>query len=83
MVLGILQSHSALKEHAHVLEEALAMRESSVQEMSSHVQGDFIRRDKMISELKDKVKVTEEQLNKEKQAVKDAKKQVKSVKKSV
>lgn len=74
--IGVLQSHTALKEHTTSLEAALARREASVAGLSTHVQGELQKRDKMIHELKEQIKEQEAALSKEKQNVKDAKKQV-------
>ena len=71
-----MQSHSALKEHATSLEAALARREASVAGLSTHVQGELQKRDKQVYDLRENIKELESEVTKEKQNVKDIKKQV-------
>ncbi len=72
---GVLQSHSALKDHTSSLEAALAQREGSAVELTSHVHEQMIAKDKEVEEFRTKVQEMGEVIAKEKQNVKDVKKQ--------
>ncbi|XP_013421878.1 golgin subfamily A member 3 isoform X2 [Lingula anatina] len=73
---GVLQSQSALKQHTSVLEEALALRESSITELSATAQGQLIRKDQVEAEYRGKITALEESLAREKDSVKGLKKQL-------
>ncbi len=73
---GVMQSHSALKEHTSILEATLAQKEGSAVQLTSHVHEQIIHKDKELNDLKTKVKDLEDAIAKEKLNVKDIKKQV-------
>ena len=74
-VLGILHSHTTLKEHASSLELTLASKESSVVQLSSQVQDEVERKDREITDLVDQIRLLDDALLKERQSIKDARKQ--------
>ena len=75
---GFLNTQSALREHASTLEATLASRESSVVQLSSQTQDELDSRDREIVNLRDQLKLLEEGLAKERQGVKEARKQASS-----
>ena len=75
-LLGVMQSYNSLKDHAQTLESALAQQESSVTDLSSTNREELERRNKLITQMEEKVVELEEQLQSEKNATKDVKKQV-------
>ena len=78
-IAGILHSHTTLKEHASTLELTLASRESSVVQLSSQVQDEVERKDREIADLVDQIKLLDEALLKERQSIKDVRKQARDL----
>lgn len=76
MFVGLMQSYTSLKDHATSLESALAQHESSVTDLSSTSREELEKRNKIISQLHDKIAQLEETIQSEKHAGKDMKKQV-------
>jgi len=66
----------ALKQHATVLEAALAERASSEMESDSAARDALGRRDQQAAELTERIEELEQTLEKERQAVKDVRAQV-------
>ena len=75
-ISGVMKTHEALQEHTHVLEATLAQRESSVVEMSSHVQEELVRKERRCTDLAAQVEKLQTAVQEEKNSAKESKKLV-------
>ena len=66
LILGAMQSHSALKEHTSSLEAALAQHESSSVQINSELAATLEKKQKEADYLKEQLKQLQEALSKEK-----------------
>ena len=71
-----MQSYEQLKKHASELEAQMAQKESNTVALSSQAQLDLRGREKLIVDLQENVKMMEQKLEKEKNLVREVKKQV-------
>uniref|UniRef100_A0A665X5P4 Golgin A3 n=1 Tax=Echeneis naucrates TaxID=173247 RepID=A0A665X5P4_ECHNA len=79
---GLGQSHNALKEHANILESALAKREADLVQLNLQVQAVLKRKEEEDQQMKQMVQTLQLALEKEKTKVKDLKDQVKTLSKA-
>ncbi|XP_061586350.1 golgin subfamily A member 3 [Cololabis saira] len=77
---GLAQSHSALREHANILESALAKREADLVQLNLQVQAVLKRKEEEDQQMKRMVKSLQISLEKEKSSVKNLKEQVAAAK---
>ncbi|XP_047449047.1 golgin subfamily A member 3 isoform X2 [Mugil cephalus] len=77
---GLAQSHNALREHANILESALAKREADLVQLNSQVQAVLKRKEEEDHQMKQVVQSLQLALEKEKTKVKDLKDQVAAAK---
>uniref|UniRef100_A0A665X4T2 Golgin A3 n=1 Tax=Echeneis naucrates TaxID=173247 RepID=A0A665X4T2_ECHNA len=77
---GLGQSHNALKEHANILESALAKREADLVQLNLQVQAVLKRKEEEDQQMKQMVQTLQLALEKEKTKVKDLKDQVAAAK---
>uniref|UniRef100_A0A8C9TUT7 Golgin A3 n=1 Tax=Scleropages formosus TaxID=113540 RepID=A0A8C9TUT7_SCLFO len=80
---GLGQSHNALREHANILETALAKREADLVQLNLQVQAVLKRKEEEDQQMKQLVSKLQEALEKEKAKVKDLKDQVAAAKAEV
>nr|XP_057927046.1 golgin subfamily A member 3 isoform X2 [Doryrhamphus excisus] len=73
---GLTQSHGALREHANILESALARREADLVQLNLQVQAVLKRKEEEDQQMKQVVQTLQLALEKEKTKVKDLKEQV-------
>uniref|UniRef100_A0A3Q2YXY1 Golgin A3 n=1 Tax=Hippocampus comes TaxID=109280 RepID=A0A3Q2YXY1_HIPCM len=73
---GLTQSHSTLREHANILESALAKREADLVQLNLQVQAVLKRKEEEDQQMKQVVQTLQLALEKEKTKVKDLKEQV-------
>ncbi|XP_049618819.1 golgin subfamily A member 3 isoform X1 [Syngnathus scovelli] len=79
-LVGLTQSHSALREHANILESALAKREADLVQLNLQVQAVLKRKEEEDQQMKQVVQTLQLALEKEKTKVKDLKEQVATAK---
>ncbi|KAK2902452.1 hypothetical protein Q8A73_012198 [Channa argus] len=77
---GLAQSHNALREHANILESALAKREADLVQLNLQVQAVLKRKEEEDQQMKQVVQTLQVALEKEKTKVKDLKEQVAAAK---
>ncbi|XP_028270292.1 golgin subfamily A member 3 isoform X2 [Parambassis ranga] len=77
---GLAQSHNALREHANILESALAKREADLVQLNLQVQAVLRRKEEEDQQMKQMVQSLQLALEKEKTKVKDLKDQVAAAK---
>ncbi|KAK2837649.1 hypothetical protein Q5P01_014861 [Channa striata] len=77
---GLAQSHNALREHANILESALAKREADLVQLNLQVQAVLKRKEEEDQQMKQVVQTLQLALEKEKTKVKDLKEQVATAK---
>ncbi|XP_051922897.1 golgin subfamily A member 3 isoform X2 [Hippocampus zosterae] len=77
---GLTQSHSTLREHANILESALAKREADLVQLNLQVQAVLKRKEEEDQQMKQVVQTLQLALEKEKTKVKDLKEQVATAK---
>lgn len=77
---GLSQSHNALREHANILETALAKREADLVQLNLQVQAVLKRKEEEDQQMKQLVETLQLALEKEKTKVKDLKEQVAAAK---
>uniref|UniRef100_A0A3Q2P356 Golgin A3 n=1 Tax=Fundulus heteroclitus TaxID=8078 RepID=A0A3Q2P356_FUNHE len=77
---GLSQSHNALREHANILESALAKREADLVQLNLQVQAVLKRKEEEDQQMKQLVGTLQLALEKEKTKVKDLKEQVAAAK---
>ncbi|XP_054630334.1 golgin subfamily A member 3 isoform X2 [Dunckerocampus dactyliophorus] len=77
---GLTQSHGALREHANILESALAKREADLVQLNLQVQAVLKRKEEEDQQMKQVVQTLQLALEKEKTKVKDLKEQVAAAK---
>ncbi|KAM9858241.1 golgin subfamily A member 3 [Aulostomus maculatus] len=77
---GLAQSHNALREHANILESALAKREADLCQLNLQVQAVLKRKEEEDQQMKQVVQTLQLALEKEKTKVKDLKEQVAAAK---
>ncbi|XP_040898342.1 golgin subfamily A member 3 isoform X1 [Toxotes jaculatrix] len=77
---GLAQSHNALREHANILESALAKREADLVQLNLQVQAVLKRKEEEDQQMKQVVQTLQLALEKEKTKVKDLKEQVAAAK---
>ncbi|XP_027888918.1 golgin subfamily A member 3 isoform X2 [Xiphophorus couchianus] len=77
---GLSQSHNALREHANILESALAKREADLVQLNLQVQAVLKRKEEEDQQMKQLVETLQLALEKEKTKVKDLKEQVAAAK---
>lgn len=77
---GLAQSHNALREHANILESALAKREADLVQLNLQVQAVLKRKEEEDQQMKQVVQNLQLALEKEKTKVKDLKEQVAAAK---
>ncbi|MGH0171547.1 UNVERIFIED_CONTAM: hypothetical protein FKN15_061674 [Acipenser sinensis] len=77
---GLGQSHTALREHANILETALARREADLMQLNLQVQAVLKRKEQEDQQMKELVQRLQAALEKEKASVGDLKQQVAAVK---
>uniref|UniRef100_A0A668A4Q0 Golgin A3 n=1 Tax=Myripristis murdjan TaxID=586833 RepID=A0A668A4Q0_9TELE len=77
---GLGQSHNALREHANILETALAKREADLVQLNLQVQAVLKRKEEEDQQMKQVVQTLQLALEKEKAKVKDLKEQVAAAK---
>ncbi|XP_041855312.1 golgin subfamily A member 3 isoform X2 [Melanotaenia boesemani] len=77
---GLAQSHNALREHANILESALAKREADLVQLNLQVQAVLKRKEEEDQQMKQMVQTLQLALEKEKNKVKDLKEQVAAAK---
>ncbi|KAM4616420.1 golgin subfamily A member 3 [Polymixia lowei] len=77
---GLGQSHNALREHANILETALAKREADLVQLNLQVQAVLKRKEEEDQQMKQVVQTLQLALEKEKVKVKDLKEQVAAAK---
>uniref|UniRef100_A0A7N6B8P8 Golgin A3 n=1 Tax=Anabas testudineus TaxID=64144 RepID=A0A7N6B8P8_ANATE len=77
---GLAQSHSALREHANILESALAKREADLVQLNLQVQAVLKRKEEEDQQMKQVVQTLQLALEKEKSKVMDLKEQVSAAK---
>ncbi|XP_077377343.1 golgin subfamily A member 3 isoform X2 [Festucalex cinctus] len=77
---GLTQSHSTLREHANILECALAKREADLVQLNLQVQAVLKRKEEEDQQMKQVVQTLQLALEKEKTKVKDLKEQMATVK---
>ncbi|XP_056152495.1 golgin subfamily A member 3 isoform X2 [Lampris incognitus] len=77
---GLGQSHSALREHANILETALAKREADLVQLNLQVQAVLKRKEEEDQQMKQVVQTLQVALEKEKAKVRDLKEQVAAAK---
>ncbi|XP_053725597.1 golgin subfamily A member 3 isoform X1 [Synchiropus splendidus] len=77
---GLAQSHNALKEHANILESALAKREADLVQLNLQVQAVLRRKEEEDQQMKQVVQTLQLALEKEKTKVRDLKDQVAAAK---
>ena len=70
------QSYEQLKRHTAMLEGKLASRMSSVVELNSQVQEEIAQKNKELTDMRENMKNLREEVEREKMATKDSKKQV-------
>ncbi|KAM9393319.1 golgin subfamily A member 3 isoform 3-T4 [Pholidichthys leucotaenia] len=80
---GLSQSHNALREHANILESALAKREADLVQLNLQVQAVLKRKEEEDQQMKQLVQTLQLALEKEKTKVKDLKEQVAAAKAEV
>ncbi|KAK7164169.1 hypothetical protein R3I94_002782 [Phoxinus phoxinus] len=73
---GLGQSHSALREHANILEAALAKREADLVQLNLQVQAVLKRKEEEDQQMRQLVQTLQTALEKEKRKVKDLTEQV-------
>ncbi|XP_038129533.1 golgin subfamily A member 3 [Cyprinodon tularosa] len=77
---GLSQSHNALRDHANILESALAKREADLVQLNLQVQAVLKRKEEEDQQMKQLVETLQHALEKEKTKVKDLKEQVAAAK---
>uniref|UniRef100_A0A4W6ERC4 Golgin A3 n=1 Tax=Lates calcarifer TaxID=8187 RepID=A0A4W6ERC4_LATCA len=77
---GLAQSHNALRDHANILESALAKREADLVQLNLQVQAVLKRKEEEDQQMKQVVQNLQLALEKEKTKVKDLKEQVAAAK---
>ncbi|XP_036383304.1 golgin subfamily A member 3 isoform X1 [Megalops cyprinoides] len=77
---GLGQSHNALREHANILETALAKREADLVQLNLQVQAVLKRKEEEDQQMKQLIQTLQAALEKEKVKVKDLKEQVAAAK---
>ncbi|XP_061622516.1 golgin subfamily A member 3 isoform X1 [Phyllopteryx taeniolatus] len=77
---GLTQSHSTLRDHANILESALAKREADLVQLNLQVQAVLKRKEEEDQQMKQVVQTLQLALEKEKTKVKDLKEQVATAK---
>uniref|UniRef100_A0A7N8WZX1 Golgin A3 n=1 Tax=Mastacembelus armatus TaxID=205130 RepID=A0A7N8WZX1_9TELE len=77
---GLAQSHNALREHANILESALAKREADLVQLNLQVQAVLKRKEEEDQQMKQVVQTLQLALEKEKTKVKDLKEEVAAAK---
>uniref|UniRef100_A0A672IX75 Golgin A3 n=1 Tax=Salarias fasciatus TaxID=181472 RepID=A0A672IX75_SALFA len=77
---GLAQSHNSLREHANILESALAKREADLVQLNLQVQAVLKRKEEEDQQMKQMVQTLQLALDKEKTKVKDLKEQVAAAK---
>ncbi|XP_067459359.1 golgin subfamily A member 3 isoform X1 [Thunnus thynnus] len=77
---GLAQSHNTLREHANILESALAKREADLVQLNLQVQAVLKRKEEEDQQMKQVVQTLQLALEKEKTKVKDLKEQVAAAK---
>ncbi|XP_041083946.1 golgin subfamily A member 3-like [Polyodon spathula] len=77
---GLGQSHTALREHANILETALARREADLMQLNLQVQAVLKRKEQEDQQMKELVQRLQAALEKEKASVGDLKQQVAAAK---
>ncbi|XP_034026977.1 golgin subfamily A member 3 isoform X2 [Thalassophryne amazonica] len=77
---GLSQSHNSLREHANILESALAKREADLVQLNLQVQAVLKRKEEEDQQMKQVVQTLQLALEKEKTKVKDLKDQVAAAK---
>ncbi|XP_072244550.1 golgin subfamily A member 3 isoform X2 [Leuresthes tenuis] len=77
---GLAQSHNALRDHANILESALAKREADLVQLNLQVQAVLKRKEEEDQQMKQMVQTLQLSLEKEKTKVKDLKEQVAAAK---
>uniref|UniRef100_A0AAX7SEF3 Golgin A3 n=1 Tax=Astatotilapia calliptera TaxID=8154 RepID=A0AAX7SEF3_ASTCA len=77
---GLAQSHNALREHANILESALAKREADLVQLNLQVQAVLKRKEEEDQQMKQMVQSLQLALEKEKTKVMDLKEQVAAAK---
>ncbi|MED6271249.1 hypothetical protein CHARACLAT_018235 [Characodon lateralis] len=77
---GLSQSHNALRDHANILESALAKREADLVQLNLQVQAVLKRKEEEDQQMKQMVATLQLALEKEKTKVKDLKEQVAAAK---
>uniref|UniRef100_A0AAY4BY08 Golgin A3 n=1 Tax=Denticeps clupeoides TaxID=299321 RepID=A0AAY4BY08_9TELE len=77
---GLGQSHSALREHANILEAALAKREADLVQLNLQVQAVLKRKEEEDQQMRQLVQTLQNSLEKEKAKVKNLTEQVSSAK---
>ncbi|XP_072770396.1 golgin subfamily A member 3-like isoform X1 [Nerophis lumbriciformis] len=77
---GLTQSHTAVREHANILEFALAKREADLVQLNLQVQAVLQRKEEEDQQMKQVVQTLQLALEKEKTKVKDLKEQVSAAK---
>uniref|UniRef100_A0A3Q1C9W0 Golgin A3 n=1 Tax=Amphiprion ocellaris TaxID=80972 RepID=A0A3Q1C9W0_AMPOC len=75
-LVGLAQSHNTLREHANILETALAKREADLVQLNLQVQAVLKRKEEEDQQMKQVVQSLQLALEKEKTKVKDLKEQV-------
>ncbi|CAH1801348.1 unnamed protein product [Owenia fusiformis] len=73
---GVMQSHSALKQHTSLLEQALAKREGTLVELDSVAQSEMRDKNKLESLYRGRITELESILEKERMSSKDVQKQL-------
>uniref|UniRef100_A0AAQ5ZB20 Golgin A3 n=1 Tax=Amphiprion ocellaris TaxID=80972 RepID=A0AAQ5ZB20_AMPOC len=79
-LVGLAQSHNTLREHANILETALAKREADLVQLNLQVQAVLKRKEEEDQQMKQVVQSLQLALEKEKTKVKDLKEQVAAAK---
>ncbi|XP_029534294.1 golgin subfamily A member 3-like isoform X3 [Oncorhynchus nerka] len=79
-LMGLGQSHNALREHTNILETALAKREADLVQLNLQVQAVLKRKEEEDQQMKQLVQTLQVALEKEKAKVKDLKEQVAAAK---
>ncbi|CAG5920234.1 unnamed protein product [Menidia menidia] len=77
---GLSQSHNSLRDHANILESALAKREADLVQLNLQVQAVLKRKEEEDQQMKQMVQTLQLALEKEKTKVKDLKEQVAAAK---
>ncbi|KAI1901070.1 hypothetical protein AGOR_G00056350 [Albula goreensis] len=79
-LVGLGQSHNALREHSNILETALAKREADLVQLNLQVQAVLKRKEEEDQQMKQLIQTLQAALEKEKVKVKDLKEQVAAAK---